>query len=185
MPNSSQLHRLQIGIFRSTARDDFPKTSSGRYRKNNTPPPPPNKKKKNQTNKKTQNKTKPSNACQNTVTKETASWFACATFSILYCTCLLLLIISMAVDLNPRPCDKACRIYIDRHQQSIETKIQQLFNCIRQQGDTLDTQTDHKFEQLHEVLEHVHDIHQLKKQCQEDRTNIDQLLEDHNSAGIY
>ena len=82
------------------------------------------------------------------------------------------------------PCDKACRTYVDRHQQSRETKIQQLFNRIRQ-GDTLNTQIDHKFEQLHQVQEHmVHDIQQLKKHYQDDRTNVDQLLEDQNSTHL-
>ena len=92
----------------------------------------------------------------------------------------------MDVELNSGPCDKPSRTYIGRHQQSIETKIQQLLNCIRQQGDTLNTYIDHKFEQLHQVLEHmVHDIQQLKRQYQEDRTNIDQLLEDQNSAHLH
>ena len=91
----------------------------------------------------------------------------------------------MDVELNPGPCSKACRTYIDRHQQSIETKIQQLFDCIRQQGDTLNIQIDHRFEQLHQVLENmVHDIQQLKKQHQEDQTIIDQLLEVQNSAHL-
>ena len=76
-----------------------------------------------------------SNTCRNSITKEVASWLACATFFTLCCTCLLVLIMSMDVELNPGPCNNACRTYIDRHKQSIETKIQQLFNCIRQQGD--------------------------------------------------
>ena len=132
MPISSQQHRLRIGVFRFTARDDSPKTSAERYRKN---------------------KTTNSKACKNTVTKEIASWLACGTFSILYCTCILLLIISMDVELNPGPCDKACRTYMDRHHRSIETKIQQLFDCMRQHGDTLNIQIDHQFEQLHQILE--------------------------------
>ena len=91
----------------------------------------------------------------------------------------------MDVELNPGPCDKACRIYIDRHHQSIETKIQQLCDCIRQQGDTLNIQIDHKFDQLHQVLEKmIHEIQQLKQQHQEDRTSIDQLLEVQNSAHL-
>ena len=134
MPISSQQYRsrLRIGVFCSTAWDESPKTSSGRYRKS---------------------KTTNSNTCQNTVAKEIASWLACGTFSILYCMCLLLLFISMDVELNPGPYDKTFRTYIDRHQQSIETKIQQLFDCIRQQGDTLNIQIDHTFEQLHQVPE--------------------------------
>ena len=91
----------------------------------------------------------------------------------------------MDVELNPGPCDKACRTYIDSHQLSIETKIQQLLNYIRQQGDTLNTQIGHRFEQLHQALEHmVHDIQQLKKQYQDDRTNIDHILEDQNSTHL-
>ena len=106
-------------------------------------------------------------------------------FFILCFTCLLLLIISMDVELNPGPCDKACRTYIDRHQLSTETKIQQLFNCIRQQSDALNTKIGHRFEQLHQVLEHmVHDIQQLKKQYQDNRANIDQLLEGQNSTHL-
>ena len=128
MPISSQQHRLLIGVFRFTARDDSPKTSAERYRKN---------------------KTTNSNACKNTVTKGIASWLACGTSSILYCTCILLLIISM----DPGPYDKACRTYLDRHHRSIETKIQQLFDCMRQHSDTLNILIDHQFEQLHQVLE--------------------------------
>ena len=132
MPISSQQHRLRIGVFRFTARDDSPKASAERYR---------------------QNKTTNSNACKNTVIKEIASWLACGSFSILYCTCILLLIISMDEELNPGPRDKACRMYLDRHHRSIETKIQQLFDCMRQHGDTLNIQIDHQFEQLHQILE--------------------------------
>ena len=131
MPVSSQQHRLRIGVFRFTARDDSPKTSAERYRKN---------------------KTTNSSACKNTVTKEIASWLACGTFSILYCTCILLLIISMDVELNPGFWDKACRTYLDRHHRSIETKTQ-LFDCMRQHGDTMNIQIDHQFEQLHQILE--------------------------------
>ena len=73
----------------------------------------------------------------------------------------------------------------DLLQQTIETKIQQPFDCIRQQGDALNIQIDHKFEQLHQVLENkAHDIQQLKKKHQEDRTSIDQLLEVQNSAHL-
>ena len=59
----------------------------------------------------------------------------------------------MDVELNPGPRDKACRMYLDRHHRSIETKIQQLFDCMRQHGDTLNIQIDHQFEQLHQILE--------------------------------
>ena len=104
-------------------------------------------------------------------------------FYIAHAFCLL--IISMDVELNPVPCDKACRTYFDRHHQSIETKIQQLFDCMRQHGDTLNIQIDHQFEQLHQVLENtIHEIQQLKQQHQEDRTSIDQLLEVHNTAHL-
>ena len=99
--------------------------------------------------------------------------------------CLLLLFISMDVELNPGPYEKAFRTCIGRHQQSIETKIQQLFYCTRQQGDTLNILIDHTSEQLHQVPENmVHDIQQLKKQHQEDRTSIDQMLEVQNSSHL-
>ena len=105
MPDSSEAHRTSIGVFYLTLIHILERKSSTRKGK--------------AYNKKQRSRTSGKNC-------ELFSWLACVSLSLLYFLSLLLLTTCMDVELNPGPDTHSCATFMEKAQENIEMRFQQI-----------------------------------------------------------
>ena len=68
-------------------------------------------------------------------------------------------------------------------QQNIDTRFSQILHCPHQQSATLSRQMEESFHRLGQTLVRIEeDVIRLKHETQEDRRDINELLEDRDEA---
>ena len=114
---------------------------------------------------------------------ELFSWTVCVSLSVLYCLSVLLLTRCMDVELNPGPCDGNCSTFMQAAQENTDIRFSQILHCLHQQSVTLSRQMEESFYRLGQTLMRIEeDVTRLKHETQDDRRDINELLEDRDKA---
>lgn len=162
MPDSSEAHRTSTGVFYSTLIHILERKSSTRNGK--------------AYNKKQRTRTSGKNC-------ELFSWLACVSLSLLYFLSLLLLTNCMDVELNPGPDTHSCATFMEKAQENIEMRFQQILQCLHAQSATLGEKIDDIFYTFGQTLKNIEsEVMRLKQEVEVDRGDIKDLLSDRDNA---
>ena len=83
----------------------------------------------------------------------------------------------------PGPCDGNCSTFTQAAQQNIDTRFSRILRCPHQQSATLSRQIEESFYRLGQTPVRIEeDVIRLKHETQEDRRDINELLEDGDKA---
>ena len=164
MPDTSEAHRISIGIFHPILMHILwkksVKTSRGLH-----------------TNKGQHTKT--------STKGELFSWTACIALTLVYCLTALLLTKCMDVELNPGPNTEHNGSFMGMTQDTMEERFAQLFQCIHFQGVTLSRQMGESFQKLGISLKRIEDtVNRLKQDVCDNRSDINELLQTSNDINM-
>ena len=86
-------------------------------------------------------------------------------------------------NLTRRPCDGNCSTFMQAAQENSDIRFSQILHCLHQQSVTLSRQMEESFYRLGQTLMRIEeDVTRLKHETQDDRRDINELLEDRDKA---
>ena len=114
---------------------------------------------------------------------ELLSWLVCVSLSVVYFLSLLLLTRCMDVEKNPGPNENDWAAFMPMLQEGIERRFSQIIYCLHEQTTAISGKIDEHCNGLEQTLNYIKsDVIKLKHAAQEDRTDINELLQNRDDA---
>lgn len=114
---------------------------------------------------------------------ELLSWLVCVSLSVVYFLSLLLLTRCMDVEKNPGPNENDWAAFMPMLQKGIERRFSQIIYCLHEQTTAISGKIDEHCNRLEQTLNYIKsDVIKLKHAAQEDRTDINELLQNRDDA---
>ena len=89
----------------------------------------------------------------------------------------------MDVELNPGPDTHSCATFMEKAQENIEMRFQQILQCLHAQSATLGEKIDDIFYTFGQTLKNIEsEVMRLKQEVEVDRGDIKDLLSDRDIA---
>ena len=114
---------------------------------------------------------------------ELLSWLVCVSLSVVYFLSLLLLTRCMDVEKNPGPNENDWAAFMPMLQEGIQRRFSQIIYCLHEETTAISGKIDEHCNRLEQTLNYIKsDVIKLKHAAQEDRTDINKLLQNRDDA---